>query len=370
MELIERRTIYEDGEYVAFPNMAWLDDDTLACFFRHAKDRQKEYGRYTHIDPTAKDVYVTSPDGGRHFDAALNLVLDDGMSEQDPCVTVLRDGRVIVTYFRWQIVPEGGGPAKWGQALFGRYGRSIPGLYDTFNIGFSCGISDDHGKTWRHGEVIRPQGYVPGSAVRGNIVELPDGTLLLPFYGAREIGALASCGAMRSRDRGESWETCAAIAQHPEINFLEPTLFRTKKGRIFALMRTQSDYMAPGVNFEDTYLNLHIAVSDDDGNSFGPVREISSISGSNPFHVLQLRSGNTFVNYGYRLQPYGIRAKLCDGELDDLEAAPEFVVCDDAPNGDLGYTHSVQLKDDTILLAYYISGADGTRRIEGAWLRE
>jgi hypothetical protein len=37
------------------------------CAFRHAKERQKEYGRVTHVDPTAKEVYVLSEDGGKTF---------------------------------------------------------------------------------------------------------------------------------------------------------------------------------------------------------------------------------------------------------------------------------------------------------------
>jgi hypothetical protein len=86
-------------------------------------------------------------------------------------------------------------------------------------------------------------------------------------------------------------------------------------------------------------------------------------------HALQLRNGAVFVSYGYRKKPFGIRAKLCNSDLSDLDTAPEIIICDDAPNGDLGYTHAVELKDGRILLAYYIAGEDGTRRIEGAVLK-
>jgi hypothetical protein len=366
MKLLERRTLFRDGEYVSFPNLAWIDQDTLACFFRHAKDRRAEYGTYTHIDPTAKDVFIVSNDNGERFDPALHTVLDDDMSEQDPCAVVLSCGRIIVSCFRWRIVAEGSGPEIWGRELFARYGRTRAGMYDTFNIGFSVNSSDDRGKTWRHLPVIQPEGYLPGSAARGNIVEMPDGSLLLPFYGVRNIGELARSAVVKSEDRGETWRFFSEIAADPEKNFLEPALYRTPSGRLIALMRTQSDFLKPGVDFESTYLNLHRAVSDDGGISFGPVQEVPSLRGSNPFHVLSLRGGTALVNYGYRFAPFGIRAKLCDAELSNLETAPEFVVCDDALSGDLGYTHAVQLKDGRILLAYYIAGPDGTRAIEGA----
>ncbi|MDR2417630.1 MAG: glycoside hydrolase [Treponema sp.] len=373
MELLERKTIYCDGEYVSFPNLAWLDNDTLACFFRHAKDRQKDGGALTHIDPTAKNVFIVSKDSGATFSTKPYTVLDDNMSEQDPCVTVLASGRTLMTCFRWQFAPKGEGARVWGQALFKRYGRSrastgdLPAA-DTFNIGFSVSVSDDKGKTWRHLPVIQPEGYVPGSAVRGNIVELPDSRLLLPFYGVKKIGWLASCGLMESLDQGESWRFLSETAFNREKNFLEPALFRTQSGRLISLFRTQSDFLKPGVNFESSYLNLHISVSIDNGNTFSPAREIPSVFGSNPFHALQLRNGKVFVSYGYRRTPFGIRAKLCDTELSNLDSAPEFVVVADAPNSDLGYTHAVQLKDNRVLLAYYIAASNGTRCIEGAFL--
>lgn len=370
MRLIERKTIYRDGEYVAFPNVAWLDGTTLACFFRHARDRQKEWGSYTHIDPSAKDVYILSRDGGKTFDAGLHTVLDDDKSDQDPCVTVLRDGRILVSCFRWELVPEGRGPETWGEELYRAYGRTRQGFWDSYNIGFHVNISDDRGRTWRQTPLIMPRGYVPGSAVRGNILELPGGTLLLPFYGCKKAGDLASCGLVRSLDRGETWEFYSEMAQDPEKNFLEPNLFRTASGRLIGLIRTQTDFKKPGVNFEDTYLNLHIAVSEDEGRTFAPAREIPSVLGSNCFHALQLRSGKVLLHYGYRHRPFGIRARICDGELSDIGEAPEFVVCDDAPNGDLGYSHAVQLKDGSVLLVYYISDPDGIRKIEGALIRE
>ena len=370
MKILERKTIYHDGEYVAFPNLVWIDENTLACFFRHAKDRLKEWGTYSHIDPTAKDVFVLSGDGGKSFNPFCRVVIDDEMSEQDPCATVLKSGRIIVTCFRWEIVPEGKGAEKWGRELFSRYGRTRKGLWDTFNIGFNANISDDGGKTWRHLPVIAPDGYVPGSAVRGNITEMPDGSLLMPFYGAKKTGDLASCGLVRSADQGESWNFYSETACDPDKNFLEPNLFRTKGGKLVSLFRTQTDYLKPGVDFEDTYLNMHISVSSDDGKTYGPVQEIPSIFASSPFHALQLRGGKVLISYGYRKKPFGIRAKICGSELQDLDNADEFILCDDAPNGDLGYPHAAQLKDGKILISYYISGEDGTRRIEGIVIEE
>lgn len=366
------QTIYRDGEYVAFPNLAELKDGRIICAFRHALERQKEYGRVTHVDPTAKDVFVVSEDGGKTFSSAMHVIVDDpDMSNQDPCIAVLSDGRIIATYFRWALVPIGQGEKVWGE-VFRRFGRSLHDKYDCLSDGICYSISDDNGATWRQMSVLQPDGYAKGSAVRGNIVEMPDGSLLLPFYGAKELDELSRVGLFKSEDRGESWFTFSEMGfdETGKKNYLEPGLFRTKSGRLIGLFRTQTDFLIPGVKFDDTYLNLHIAVSDDDGKTFQPVEEIEGLWGSSPFHALQLQSGKVLVSYGYRREPFGIRVKLCNSELTDLASAEEIILRDDAPNGDLGYPHSIQLPDGSIMVSYYISGDDGIRKIEATILEE
>ncbi len=366
MRILSTKTIYRDGEYVAFPNLARLRDGRVICAFRHAKERQTEYGAATHIDPTARDVFITSPDGGRTFSNVLNTIIDDDMSEQDPCVNVLKDGRIIVTYFRWALCPRGEGARRWGEKSFASFGRELWGKYDCYPYGASYSISDDGGETWRHFPPLRMPGVPDGAGVRGNIVEMPDGRLLLPFYGALNVGELSRAGLVVSDDRGESWRFLSTMAFDPECkkNYLEPGLYLTPSGKLVGLYRTQTNFRAPGVHFDDTYLNLHISVSDDGGRTFGPVSEISGVWGSSPFHALTLGDGRVLLSYGYRRAPFGIRARVCDSELAHIEESEEIILRDDAPNGDLGYPNAIMLDDGTALVAYYICGQDGIRTID------
>ncbi|MDO4488204.1 MAG: sialidase family protein [Eubacteriales bacterium] len=371
MKLLGIETLFRDENYVAFPNLATLKDGTVICAFRHAKERQKEYGRVTHVDPTAKDVFIISNDGGKSFDKTLHEIINDGMSEQDPCLNVLSDGRIIVTYFRWELVSIGKGKARWG-AAFEKFGRQLAGKYDCFEYGAACSISDDNGKTWQHMTPIIMDGWQGKGAVRGNITELPDGTLLLPLYGAKSITELSRAVLMRSTDRGETWEEYSLMAFDEECkkNFLEPNMYRTESGRLIGLYRTQTDYLAPGVDFEETYLNLHISISEDDGKTFGEVIEIPNCWCSSPVHALRLKSGKVLLTYGYRREPFGIRARLCNAELTDIAEAEEIIITEGAINGDLGYPCSLQLADGEILVSYYISADDGIRTIDVARLRE
>ena len=216
------------------------------------------------------------------------------------------------------------------------------------------------------------EGVPSAGGVRGNIVELPDGALLMPFYGALHLDELSRAGLIRSDDRGETWYHYSVMGLDAarEKNYLEPGIYRTESGRLVGLFRTQTDYTKPGVDFDDTYLNLHIAVSGDNGKTFGPVQEIEGLWGSSPFHALRLQSGRVLVTYGYRRAPYGIRARLCNSELTDLAGAEELILRDDGPNGDLGYPNAIQLDNGDILVTYYISGPDGIRTIDVTRLRE
>lgn len=371
MQVINREIIYRDGEYVAFPNLARLKDGKVICGFRHAKERQAEYGHVTHIDPTAKDVFIVSEDDGKTFAADLHTIIDDHMSDQDPCINVLSDGRIIVTYFRWALCRKGFGTVKWGYKPFKAYGRVLWNKYDCMPDGASYSISDDNGETWRHYPTLKMAGVPDGAGVRGNIVELPNGDLLMPFYGSLRVGELSRSGLVISHDRGETWSYLSTMAFDPACvkNFLEPSIYRTPSGKIVGLFRTQTDFRKPGVVFDETYLNLHIAVSEDDGKTFGEVIEVQDCWGSSPFHALRLADDRVLLSYGYRREPFGIRVRICDPELEHISEGEEIILCDDAPNGDLGYPHSILLNDGSAMVSYYISGDDGIRVIERCLLK-
>ena len=89
-----------------------------------------------------------------------------------------------------------------------------------------------------------------------------------------------------------------------------------------------------------------------------------------PAHLLKLHDGRILCAYGRRMEPGGVRAALSEdgGQTWDLDN--EVVLRDDAGyasslkggfswRADVGYPVSVQLPDDNILTAYYITESDG-----------
>ena len=142
------------------------------------------------------------------------------------------------------------------------------------------------------------------------------------------------------------------MADDPEqrIGFGEPPLLRLTSGKLLTLMRTRVD---DGV--------LYQAHSYDDGWVWQGVKR-TPIWGF-PCHLLELRSGTVVCVYGYRREPFGVRATLSHDQGETWDVGREVVLRDDGLHRDLGYPVSVQLDDGRILTTYYFHGADGIRYI-------
>ena len=88
--------------------------------------------------------------------------------------------------------------------------------------------------------------------MRDGILEMPDGTLLMPLSGARHTishkfppnddDPLRSY-LLRSEDRGATWHYFSTVGFDPAgvLNMWEPTVTRLPSGRLVALLRT--DYL-------------------------------------------------------------------------------------------------------------------------------
>jgi hypothetical protein len=85
-----------------------------------------------------------------------------------------------------------------------------------------------------------------------------------------------------------------------------------------------------------------------------------------PPHLLQLHDGRVLCSYGYRHQPFGIRACLSNDEGKTWDIEHEIIVRNDGRNPDLGYPSSVEIKPGMILTVYYFHDETETRFIAGS----
>lgn len=349
---MEHTTIYKNLQsYSAFPDLAQLDDGRLVVVFREADLGQDLLGRgYDHLDSSSRITSLTSTDGGHTWGRYRVLYNSEDCGEQDPSITQLRDGRLMINFFRWRVVSP-----DQKDRLFYPTLELTNGHWADFEGPFVIASADD-GATWDTEPVAVDPAPLPRAGCSDAVLELADSTLLLPAYGGEPGSTVNRAYVVRSYDGGGIWGEPATIAQHPEakLSFEEPALCEVDGGRLLAMIRS-------GV-YRVGYEYLYRAFSDDGGLTWHSLTQ-TPIWG-HPAHLLHLADGRILCTYGYRREPFGVRAclSLDGGHTWDIEN--EIVLRDDGANTDLGYPSSAQLPGGDILTAYYFN--QGSTRYIGA----
>ena len=351
--------IYQhDQFYCASPSVVCRPEGELLVAFRRAPHR-KSLGedRNSHTDPNSYLVLVRSKDNARTWSAEPELLFAHPYGgSQDPCMVQLKDGSIICTSYGWALLkPE----AAAKMTATPKHGNFV------FLGGYNL-ISNDSGHSWQ-GPYLPPP--VPTSKNvglfnkplpaynRGALCQGRDGRL---FWVVAEMEKrkpeLTSVHLMISADQGKTWKYSCPVAQDPKVAFNETSIYETPGGDLVAFIRT--------ANFDD---HTVIARSTDGGKSFQRWQD-AGFQG-HPHHALRLPDQRVLLVYGYRHQPFGIRARVLDAECTQLATAPEIVLRDDGGTGDLGYPWAVLMKDGRILVTYYFNQKDGTRHIAGSILQ-
>ena len=360
MRKLEDIVIYSDEHYyAAFPSIVSCPDGELLVAFRRAPERRKYFAPgCTHSDPNSTLVLVRSRDLGRTWSTEPELIYAHPLGgSQDPCMVRLDDGSLLVTSYAWMLLPQAGIEHATSGTRHQGYGWTF-----TFLGGYLM-RSQDQGRTWE-GPILPPQiedqaTYFPDIAIpamnRGAMVQGHDGNLY--WIVARSPQAKPSQTAldlMISRDRGLTWEHAGPVASDDQVAFNETSLVETSNGDLVAFVRT--------ANFDDHGV---VVRSKDHGKTWEPWQDMGVIG--HPHHALQLPDGRVYLLYGYRHEPYGIRARILDPECTDF-SGEEIVLRDDGGTGDLGYPWSCLTADGRLLSVYYFNQNDGTRHIAGTFL--
>ena len=146
---------------------------------------------------------------------------------------------------------------------------------------------------------------------------------------------------MGSDDGGRACSLVGRIAALEDgLDFCNETVVHeTASGALVAFVRTDG--------------NLVTARSTDGGKTWSKP-ERHRLWGY-PYTTVRMPSGRVLLAYGYRKEPYGIRARLIDAECTRIDEAEELVLRDDGGRSDLGYPEGALLRDGTALVAYYFN---------------
>jgi hypothetical protein len=352
MTLVKERdvVIYKNpNSYVHNPVVELLQSSELVCAFREAARRRVR----THIDLTAKAVWVRSQDLGKTWDATTKSVIYEqkGHGIQDPSVRQLKDGTLIVNFFVWTVGGQEEFPVNhpWLQTSDADHYSWTTGTYTI--------RSTDGGKTWEKPvKVPSPSGDCTSTS--DPILELTNGELLIPLE--MEIsGERTKTGIARSRDKGKSWGDVVITAFDPfaRISLHETGLLQLPSGKIIAMHRTHC------VGEIEYGGYLYQTDSLDGGKTWTPPKR-TPIWG-HPANLIRLKSGNLLCVYGHRRPPFGVRACLSRDEGATWDIANEFILRADGIDADVGYPTSVQLPDGRIFTAWYMTEPDQEQQAEG-----
>ena len=145
----------------------------------------------------------------------------------------------------------------------------------------------------------------------------------------------------------------------------ESAFLEVEPGRVLCLSRT--DYGESGGLLVQMW-------SDDGGITWSETLTTEVWTPRSPPHLIRLRDGRVLLTHGYRAAPMGIRAVFSSDGGRSWDVDETVVLRDDGgyvgalsprgrPESDVGYPHSTQLSDGSVLTVYYITLEDGVTHI-------
>ena len=289
-----------------------------------------------HVGITGRLDAVRSLDGGTTW-ATPTIIVDSEADDRNPAVGNAPDGPVVLAYHAQGSYNEDG---TWAR--------------DLRRVQMRITRSHDGGVTWEPPQNLNYTPMAKHSAY-GRIVNLPDGTMLLPIYGGH-IGESERTRdyayILRSRDNGKTWDEPSLIGE----GYNETALLLLPDGALLAAMRS-----------DDRGQLLAVCRSTDSGATWSAPTPVTDAR-EHPADLTLLKNGWIVMYFGVRHEPYGVNALV--SRDNGVTWDTRLILCDDLGPNDLGYPSTVKLGDQ-LVTAYYCSppGSPPEYRGEGAFAR-
>ncbi len=323
--------------YFGWPSIARQGDGTLLVVASGL--------RSAHVCPWGKTIICRSFDNGENW-TYPQVINDTPLDDRDAGIVSLGGQRVAVTWFTSNTTvyhkpdPVTGWPEE---------SREEGAILDSWTLPMCA----RHIGSWIR---VSPDGYYWGEAMRAPVntphgfIVLKDGSWLY-FGKSWEINPAIAMNfhntpiiAMRSTDEGKTWKRLGTVPMPDDCNgdqVHEPHVLELANGGLLGAVRTHGT--------KSQTFQVTLTRSLDGGQSWS--KPVDCGMNGSPPHLLRHSSGAIVMVYGYRLEPFGQRAKVSYDEGQTW--SEEMILRDDGPHGDLGYPASVELPGGEIFTIYY-----------------
>lgn len=324
---------HEEGRFAGWPanNGIWIWDNEIVVGFMQG------YFKFFDADEHAQDpdrpslpMFARSLDGGQTWTVERASFLDAEGSERDPVAQTA--------------------PANFTHPDFAmriRMNTTPPGNSRIY-------YSYDRCKTWE-GPYALPKFDQPRIMARTDYIVDGPAEALAFITAAKQDNEEGRVFCTRTTDGGVTWNWVSWVCPEPTGFSIMPASVRVGENELYSTIRRKEGEHC----WIDAYRSL------DNGASWtldGEKIAITGVNYGNASSLTRLRDGRLALVYGYRSEPYGMRAKL---SADNGRTwGDEIVLRDDAGCWDLGYPRTVQRPDGKLVSVYYYNdGLDQERYI-------
>jgi len=207
--------------------------------------------------------------------------------------------------------------------------------------------SYDRGKTWR-GPFNFPSFGQVAIAARTDYIINGRRDAFVFVTAAKPIGREGRVLCARTLDGGMTWQFVAWIGPEPKNGFsIMPSSVRLSQSEILTTFRHEENFRR-GPNWIEAWRSL------DNGATWEFLNRVVPDTGAksgNPPSLVRLKEGRLALTWGFRSEPYSIRARISDDN--GRTWSDDIVLRDGGAGWDVGYTRSVERPDGRIVTVYY-----------------
>ena len=300
--------------------------------------------RVRHVCPFGKTVIAYSDDEGKSYTRPA-VVIDTVLDDRDGGILAFGKSGVMVTSFNNTVAFQRDRADSTAYDL--AYLDMVSPDEEARDLGANFVISNDFGVTF--GEIHKS----PITSPHGPI-ELSDGSILwvgrtFSPDNSHRIGIDRIEAHVVAPDGSMTHIGTIDNVYDPDLGFVplscEPHAVELSDGSILAHIRVHNK------KNQREFLTVYQSISRDKGRTWTKPERILDKIGGAPAHLFKHSSGVLISTYGYRYEPFGIKAMFSYDSGKTWDTDNDIYI-----NGislDLGYPSTVELSDGSLLTVFY-----------------